>query len=166
MKHDGFSRPKRLQSTTIISATMTRIRVFFYLHLATYLPGVAFAQFCTSLNNSTWAGFVEGVKESSQNGLAILCPFEIKGEGCPSQEDYPLGLVVDDLEEVFISCDRFQYGFNTNSDCKIDCPGRHFTVSELSKLTLERLILSGATDSSIKVEEGGSLTIKNSILKE
>lgn len=145
---------------------MTRITVLLYLHLAMHLPGAAFAQFCTSLNNNTWAGFVEGVRETSQNGLAILCPFEISGDGCPSEDEYPLGLVVDDLEEVFISCDRFQYGFNTNSDCKIDCRGRHFTVSELSKLTLERMILSGATDSSIKVEEGGSLTIKNSILKE
>lgn len=143
---------------------MTRIRVLLYLHLATNLPGVAFAQFCTALNNNTWAGFIQAIQDSPQ--LAILCPFEIRGDGCPSQDEYPLGLVVDDLEEVFISCDRFQYGFNINSECKIDCPGRHFTVSELSKLTLERLILSGATDSSIKVEEGGSLTIKNSILKE
>jgi hypothetical protein len=53
-----------------------------------------------------------------------------------------------------------------DTECIIDCPGRHFTVSQLSSLTLERMILSGATDSSIKVEEGGSITVINSILKE
>ena len=167
-KHDGFSNGNKVLSTTTITAEkMKRKRTILYLHLAAHLPGVAFAQFCTSLNNETWAGFVQGVQDSTfANGLAILCPFEIRGDGCPSEEQFPLGLVVDDLAEVFISCDRFQYGLNTNSECTIDCPGRHFTVSELSKLTLERLVLSGATDSSIKVEEGGSLTLKNSILKE
>lgn len=166
-KHDGFSKgTKVLGITKITPEKMKRIRSLLYLHVATHLPGVAFAQFCTSLNNDTWAGFVQGVQDSSQNGLAILCPFEIRGDGCPSPEDYPLGLVVDDSAGVLISCDRFQYGFNPNTECTIDCPGRHFTVAELSKLTLERLILSGATDSSIKVEEGGSLTVKNSILKE
>jgi len=141
-------------------------KLLLYLHLFAQLPGISFAQFCTSLNNNTWAGFVQGIRDSSQNGLAVLCPFKIAGDGCPSQGEYPLGIVVDDLQESFISCDRFQYGFHTDTECIIDCPGRHFTVAELSKLTLERLVLMGATDSSIKVEEGGSLTIKNSILKE
>jgi hypothetical protein len=145
---------------------MARIRTLLYFQLALHLVGFTFGQFCTRLNNNTWAGFVQGVTDSSQNGLAVLCPFEISGDRCPSQETYPDGLVVDSLAEIFVSCDPFLYGFNMDTACIIDCPGRHFTVSELSSLTLEGMILSGATDSSITVEEGGRLTVINSILKE
>jgi hypothetical protein len=145
---------------------MARIRTLLYIQLALHLLGFTLGQFCTRLNNNTWAGFVQGLTDSSQNGLAVFCPFEISGNGCPSQEKYPDGLVVDSLAEIFVSCDPFLYGFNMDTECIIDCPGRHFTVSELSSLTLERMILSGATDSSIKVEEGGSITVINSILKE
>lgn len=146
---------------------MTRISNLLYFQLALHhLVGLARGQFCNSLNNNTWAGFVQGVADSSQNGLAVLCPFEISGERCPSQDEYPDGLIIDGLTEIFVSCDPFLYGFNMDTECIIDCPGRHFTVSELSSLTLDRMILSGATDSSIRVEEGGSVTIINSILKE
>jgi hypothetical protein len=128
--------------------------------------GYQLRQFCTALNNNTWAGFVQAIEDSSAYGLAVLCPFTINGEGCPSQEESPDGIRVDNRSVLFVSCDPFLYGYNTNSECIIDCPGRHFTVAGLSSLTLERLILSGATDSSIKVEAGGNLNVINSILKE
>eukprot|EP00980_Cylindrotheca_fusiformis_P006602 scaffold1390_cov138-Cylindrotheca_fusiformis.AAC.5 len=146
---------------------MTRIRSAFYFQCALcYLAGFAYGQFCTSLKSNTWAGFVQAVTDSSQNGLATLCPFEISGDGCPSQEEYPNGLIINDETEIYVSCDPFLYGFNTDTECIIDCPGRHITVSELSSLTLERFVLSGATNSSIMVEEGGSVTVINTIFKD
>ena len=103
-----------------------------------------------------------------QTGFAVLCPFEISGDACEGVEEYPEGLRIKDSEsQVLISCDSFMFGYHQEStECVIDCPGRHFTIPESSSLTLERMIFSGATDSSIKVEAGGSVTIINSIFKE
>lgn len=127
------------------------------------------AQFCTNLKNDTWAGFVDAVSgDLDQTGFAVLCPFEISGDGCQGIEEYPEGLRIKESEsQVLISCDSFLFGYHQQStECVIDCSGRHFTVPESSSLTLERIILSGATESSIKIEEGGSVTIINSIFKE
>lgn len=123
-------------------------------------------EFCTSLKNSTWAGFVQAVVDSSAFGFAVLCPFEISGDRCPSREEYPEGFTTAEQSDVFISCDPFLYGYNIDTECIIDCPGRHFTVAPESSLTLERMILAGASKSSIKVDEIGKLTVINSIFKE
>lgn len=120
--------------------------------------------FCTALQNNTWAAFVEAVSESLDYGFAFLCPFEITGKDCPSYEDYPDGLAVSQSSDHFLICDPFLYGYDVDSECIIDCPGRHFTVDGSSQLTVERFTLSGATNSSIKVEEGGSLKLFNSIV--
>jgi len=127
------------------------------------------AQFCTNLKNDTWAGFVDAVSgDLDQTGFAVLCPFEISGDGCQGIEEYPEGLRIKESEsQALISCDSFLFGYHQQStECVIDCSGRHFTVPESSSLTLERIILSGATESSIKIEEGGSVTIINSIFKD
>lgn len=127
------------------------------------------AQFCTSLKNETWAGYVDAVSEAlDQTGFAVLCPFEVSGEGCQRSEEYPEGLrIKEGQSQVLISCDSLLFGYHQHStECVVNCPGRHITVPESSSLTLERMIFSGATDSSVKVEEGGSLTVINSIFKE
>ena len=142
---------------------MIRIQTFILIQ---FLVQFAKGQFCTTLSSNTWAGFVQAVKESYDYGLAYLCPFKISGDGCPSPGDYPDGLVVDGSESFFLSCDPFLYGYNTKSECVIDCPGSHFTIKESSKLTLMSFTLSGATNSSIKVETGGSLKVINSILMD
>lgn len=148
---------------------MARSRSIARLTLLSLLCACTSAQFCTRLRDNTWAGFVDAISEDLRNtGFAVLCPFEISGDGCPSFEEYPEGLILDESDsQVLISCDSFQFGYHSGStECVIDCPGRHFTVPESSSLTLERLVLLGATDSSIKVEAGGSITIINSIFKE
>eukprot|EP00526_Cylindrotheca_closterium_P012695 CAMPEP_0113622436 /NCGR_PEP_ID=MMETSP0017_2-20120614/11495_1 /TAXON_ID=2856 /ORGANISM="Cylindrotheca closterium" /LENGTH=448 /DNA_ID=CAMNT_0000532263 /DNA_START=1 /DNA_END=1350 /DNA_ORIENTATION=- /assembly_acc=CAM_ASM_000147 len=127
------------------------------------------AQFCTSLNSDTWDGYVDAVSEAlDQTGFAILCPFEISGDGCQGLEEYPEGLrIKEGQSQVLISCDSFLFGYHQQStECVIDCPGRHITVPESSSLTLERMVFSGATESSITVEEGGTLTVINSIFKD
>jgi hypothetical protein len=145
---------------------MARTRSYLSLSLFALSQCVVSGEFCIPLNNNTWAGFAQAVVESSAYGLTVLCPFEISGDRCPSQDLYPDGFVVDGQSDIFISCDPFLYGYNINTECVIDCPGRHFTVLQSSSLTLERMILSGATDSSIKVEEDGLVTVINSIFKE
>jgi len=143
------------------SRTIARVTIL------SLLWNCASAQFCTSLKNDTWAGYVDAVSEAFEYGFAVLCPFEISGDGCQGIEEYPDGLrIKDEKSQVFISCDPFLYGYNTNTECVIDCSGRHFTVPESSSLTLERMIFSGATESSIKVENGGTLTVINSIFKD
>lgn len=127
------------------------------------LPDFVAGQFCTRLANNTWSGFVEALEESYR--LAVLCPFEISGDGCPSQQDYPKGFEVGSEGEtsgLIIVCDPFLYGYNTGSRCLINCPGRHFTVNEFSSLTLDSMVLEGATKSAVNVQPFGKLEVVNS----
>ncbi|CAJ1944908.1 unnamed protein product [Cylindrotheca closterium] len=99
------------------------------------------AQFCTSLKTDTWAGYVDAVSEAlDQTGFAVLCPFEISGDGCQGMEEYPEGLrIKEGQSQVLISCDSLLFGYHEEStECVVDCPGRHITVPESSSLTLER----------------------------
>lgn len=122
--------------------------------------------FCTPLANDTWAAMVQAVMDSYR--LAVLCPFRISGDGCPSNDEYPEGLVLgrEDSGVMIIECDThslnpYEADDRTKS-CTIDCPGRHFTVrSSAEGLTLSNMILSGATNSSIVVEQNGTLDVAN-----
>lgn len=107
--------------------------------------------------------------------LAVICPFRISGDGCPSLQEYPEGLVVGQQqgggsEVTIIECDpdfSDRYGeANAKTECIIDCPGRHFTVGQSSTgLILTNMILSGATNSSVYVQEGGRLEVVNGIFE-
>ncbi len=155
------------EASSSIVAPMLRYLVF------ASLPFLVRGQFyfCTPLSNETWAGLVEAISESYR--LAVLCPFKISGDGCPSIDEYPEGLVLghgsDDV--MIIECDPdfnvpFQEG-KTKSRCIIDCPGRHFSVGPSSRgLILTNMILSGATNSSIYVEENGRLDVVNVLFEK
>ena len=142
---------------------MKNTRIIFYIFCLALSPRLSIGQFCTTLRSNTWEGFVEAMEEAIDYGLAVLCPFKIEGDGCSNVES---GFLVKDNTNVIVSCDPFLYGYQTNSECVIDCPGRHFTVDGSSQLTLERFTLSGATNSSIMIEAGGNLKVINSMLME
>jgi hypothetical protein len=145
------------------------LRLFCFVVVAA-LPVLARGQFffCTPLANETWAGLVQAINESYR--LAVLCPFHISGDGCPSAEEYPDGLVFGRGENdiMIVECDpdlndRYNDD-NYNTKCIIDCPGRHFTVAPSSTgLILTNMELSGATNTSILVEPNGSLEVVNTV---
>jgi hypothetical protein len=122
----------------------------------------ASAQFCKKLANETWAGLVQAIDESV--GLAILCPYEISGDGCQAEENLE-GYVVEENKDLIIDCDAFLYQFDLETACVINCPGRHFTVRPNSRLTINRMSLSGSTQSSIEVQSNGNLRVINSIFE-
>jgi hypothetical protein len=115
---------------------------------------------------------VEAITDSYR--IAILCPFRISGDGCPSSHEYPEGLVLgrDDPSVMIIECDihslnPYDDDDDTATSCIIDCPGRHFTVGSSSQgLTLTNMILSGATNSSIVVEQNGTLDVGNTLFEK
>ena len=75
---------------------------------------------------------------------------------------YDEGYVVGNDENLFLICDPFMYRFDSqSSDCIINCPGRHFTIRPHAKLTLDRMTLNGATDTSIKIQSHGYLNTIN-----
>lgn len=166
--HDRHKYKKSRQILQI-DTSMMPIRSIARVTALSLLWKFTSAQFCTSLKTDTWAGYVDAVSEAlEQTGFAVLCPFEISGDGCQGVEEYQEGLRIHEGQsQVLISCDSLLFGYHQQStECVINCPGRHITVSESSSLTLERMIFSGATESSIKLEEGGTLTVINSIFKE
>ena len=130
---------------------------FFLIWILSF--GTGHGQFCTRLASNNWASFVAAVEQS--NGFAVLCPFEISGDGCLSALSNPEGYVVSGQTGQIIVCNPF-FGFNSLSSCIIDCPGRHFTVNSNSSLTLDSFNLSGATMSSIQVNANAQLSVINS----
>ena len=125
------------------------------------LPSLIQGQFCTSLASDTWEGLVEAVEGSFR--LAVLCPFHISGDGCPSPEEASEGLVLGrDGDIMIVECDPdlSDRHDDNNSKCIIDCPGRHFTVGP-GGLILTNMVLKGATKSSILVEPNGNLEVVN-----
>lgn len=130
--------------------------------------------FCTPLVNETWAGFVQAIDDADR--LAVLCPFRISGDGCPTIEEYPEGLVVGrgPHEILIIECEpdlRSPHDSNDetttmNTQCIIDCPGRHFTVGASSAgLILTNMVFAGATNASIHVESNGRLEVVHGIFE-
>ena len=114
------------------------------LFVALFLT-VANAQLCEQLPDDTWESLIETLELSF--GFAILCPFEIKGSGCPSD---PAGYAV--VDSIYMLCE----GATSNQHaCVIDCPGTHFTVGSGSSLTLDGFSIQGATTSAIQVHRSG-----------
>ena len=87
----------------------------------------------------------------------MFCPFEISGNGCPFPGQEEEGFVVPEGADISIICDPFQYGFDLESACIINCTGRHFTVQPNSRLTLDRMTMMGSTHSSVKVQSQGEV---------
>ena len=143
------------------ATTRSRIRSAVVLLFA-ILPSLVKSQFCRPLQNNTWSGFVQAVDDAV--GFAVLCPFEISGDRCHSEQDYPNGFQVKEGQDLIIVCDPFLYGYNIDSRCAINCPGRHFTVESKSSLTLHSIYLQGATNSSIHVESEAKLRVIDSTL--
>ena len=126
--------------------------------------------FCTPLTNNTWAAMVQAIMDS--NRIAVLCPFRISGAGCPLSNEYPEGLVVgrEDPGVMIIECDIHSswnpYDETATANCVLDCSGRHFTVGSSGGLTLTNMILSGASNSSIVVEQNGTLDVANTLFEK
>jgi hypothetical protein len=108
--------------------------------------------------------------ESSVDGFLMLCPFEITGEGCPS-DDAP-GYITPSWYDLYIMCELLYVAEGPDGrkgrqrGCIIDCPGTHFEVEENSSLTIDSFTITGSMQSAIKVLERGSLNILNSYLEE
>ena len=134
-----------------------------------HIPSLVQAQYCTRLANQTFPALVEALKDSYR--LALLCPFKITGNGCPSEDEYPNGYFHSATKgkkksDLIVVCDRNEYGYQTGAQCVIDCPGRHFTVDEKATLTLDSFVLMGATNSSLSVQPKGKLEVINSVFSE
>ena len=104
-------------------------------------------QLCDQLPNDTWSDFVFSIETSF--GFPILCPFHISGSGCPTNTD---GYMVEN-SDLYILCEKGPQ----QQGCTIDCPGSHFQVLSGASLTLDGIILRGATESSIQLLNGGTL---------
>lgn len=159
---------KQQRSNTIAaSRPMTLLFSFVLIAMAPlFVQGQGFSG-CTPLANETWAGLVQAISDSYI--IAVLCPFQLSGDGCPSPEEYPDGIVFGpgNNEIMIVECDDITDRFgadDTYTQCVIDCPGRHFTVaSSPPGLILTNLVLSGATSSSVLVEAGSGLEVVNTI---
>lgn len=81
---------KKINRTTIPHPS-----ILLLLTLALSLPSMANGQFsfCIPLATVTWEGLVQAIADSYR--LAVLCPFEISGDRCPSPEEYPEGWVLE-----------------------------------------------------------------------
>jgi hypothetical protein len=135
--------------------------------LVSILPSVVQCQLCRRLDN-TWRGFVQTVRAIEESsGYAVVCPFEISGDDCPSSIDFPSGYHISEGSSLILICDPDLFGYNNdNNECIINCPGVHFSLGETASLTLDGVTLAGATDSSIQVEAQATLRIINSIFRE
>eukprot|EP00934_Nitzschia_sp_Nitz4_P003960 Nitzschia sp. Nitz4//scaffold125_size66327//49400//51280//NITZ4_006137-RA/size66327-augustus-gene-0.3-mRNA-1//1//CDS//3329534631//3950//frame0 len=155
-----LSSPCR-KSTLQTTATSTLL----LLLLTVCLPSPTQGQWlCNPLANETWDGLVQAISDSYR--LAVLCPFNISGTSCPTPGQYPEGIVVEG-EDKIIECDPDGRSEETeNTKCIIDCPGRHFTVrGASSSLILTTVVLSGATNTSVLVEDGGRMEVVDSEFK-
>lgn len=103
-------------------------------------------QLCEQLVEDTWENLVQTIELSF--GFAIVCPFEIRGDGCPSS---PIGYDVV-MPGTYLLCE----GATTNDHaCVIDCPGTHFAINQGASLSLDGFTLRGATTSAVQVRRGG-----------
>ena len=112
----------------------------------------------------TWTA-LEAAIRGDQSGIP-LCSFTIEGDGCPSEDEYPLGIVVESTDFFNLVCAPDSNGFNFDTECVINCPGRHFTIRDGGRLGLRDVTLAGATNSSVVVEEGGNLQAIGSVFRE
>lgn len=91
----------------------------------------------------------------------MLCPFEIRGDGCRGEAG--LGYVVPHDSSLTLLCEQDVFGADLGAAekgqqvvppaCVIDCPGNHFTISSNATLTLDGLTLRGSkTSSSVYVQ--------------
>jgi predicted outer membrane repeat protein len=135
------------------------VTIIFILNLFELNRG--FVLECKPLPSETLSGFHQFVSESS--GYADVCPFTISGEACQiNNQAISEGYIVSKQENLYLSCDPYR----RKSKCVINCPvEHHFTVASGSSLTLESMVLAGATDSAIVVETQGRLSVFDSIFE-
>ena len=124
---------------------------------------------CKPLKEETWDGLMDFIASSS--GFADVCPFEISGpEACPTPSSMNTnnqeGYVVTSDSDLYLSCDPYQ--LSNDSKCIIDCPSlpRHFTVKSGGSLTIENFVLRHATETSVRVEQGGRLSVFGSTFED
>eukprot|EP00978_Attheya_sp_CCMP212_P049565 scaffold682943_cov59-Attheya_sp.AAC.1 len=109
------------------------------------------SQFCETLYEDTWDALVETIEYSS--GRATLCGFTISGDGCQGSGLGPYNVYFD----VLVACEESFF----ESECIIDCPGRHFNVHPGASLTLDGLTLSNSRDTSVSVLEDAEFLAYN-----
>lgn len=114
------------------------------------------AQLCEVLHEESWQGLEEIIELSFD--FAILCPFHISGDGCPSKS-YKVT-----VPNLYLLCEPLLVG-NQIKGCVIDCPGLQFDVQNKGALTLDGMTLKGATRSAVRVKSRGTLTTINSIFE-
>lgn len=138
--------------------TLSSLLPIRFLIAAMVLPS-AVSQLCEPLAQNSWDGLKDAIAFSFD--FAILCPFKISDDGCPSNR---AGYMVES-PDLFIMCDSF---LNTGEEsaCVIDCPGTHFTIAPFASLTLDGITLRGSKDSAIRVRENGMFTSYSSVFLE
>jgi hypothetical protein len=147
---------------------------------------VATAFLCQSLPENTLEALSFAIDASPE--LLLLCPFEIKGGGCDSNNSHSLqsetvGHVVAQGSSQTIVCDFTQLGGEYPDDfdftgvsksglqnnrttppfhgrgCVIDCPGTHFTIEANASLTVDGFTFRGSQSSAITVAARGELHV-------
>ena len=123
--------------------------------------------YCDKLQSDTWEELVR-VLDNSTFDFALLCPFEIQGNGCPStsstSKSNPTYVVKNRAQQLIVGCANYLSGEEV-IDCSIDCPHTHFVVPAGQSLKLQSMKLRGSSSSAIVVESGGSLVLSDCLLE-
>ena len=128
-----------------------------------------YAYLCDSLPQENWESLVD-VIQASFGGFVMLCPFEISGEGCPPEQDFP-GYVVDKQENFYLMCEALYSSGSPNAlhpsetGCIIDCPGTSFELRENASLTIDSFTIRGSQQTAIRIGGFASLNLFNSFME-
>lgn len=143
---------------------MLNVLILLFTVVTTIIPqsdGQFFDIGCIPIEE-TWAGLEAAIRDEANR--IPLCSFTIDGDGCPDEDS--LGIVVNTSDFLNVECEADSLGDNLDTQCVIDCPGRHFTIYGGGELVLRDITLVGATNSSIFVDEGGELQAIASIFRK
>ncbi|CAB9498961.1 Inherit from arCOG: Periplasmic copper-binding protein [Seminavis robusta] len=146
---------------------LVRVGILSFLLIASK-PWSLDAYLCDSLPEQTWEGFLQ-VIEGSSGGFALLCPFEISGQDCPSSAS-SVGYSLPSSTDLYIMCEaHYAVGPSQLNEvetyeagCIIDCPGTHFQVGTNASLSIDSFVLRGSNNTAVKVNPNGVFSAFNS----
>lgn len=123
-------------------------RVLILLLLSTSLCE---SQLCETVVNGSWNSLVDIIEWSF--GFAILCPFEISGDGCPTESHLVQNA------DLYMLCEPSPIAEPGVTGCIVDCPLTHFRVAAGGTMTLDGFTLKGSQSSAVEVLPFGSLSV-------
>lgn len=152
LKREGHRRPPDLAMGTVRSRRLGSLFASLILVCFWIGPSHSFFFFCAD-DVLTWSDLIERLEK--QSGDLVLCPpLHITGDLCDGDGS---GYVVDGsvAPTIELACGHSD---SPDSQCIIDCGGRHFNVKSGAALKVDRMIFRGADLGSIHVEDGGRFT--------